>query len=100
MGMTQQLLYSPQFHPFLEHQDGKRVPQHMRSNIYDTGLPCISLDDQPEALARQSLTMMIEEQRLLMRMALHQARACQFQVFLRGLYRNRGKWQETLTPAA
>src|SRR5438105_1557648 len=72
----------------------------MRSNIRDTSLPCIPFDDQPETLARQSFTMMIKEQRLLIGMALHQARASQFQVFLRGLYCNRGKRQDTLTLAS
>src|SRR5205085_12018718 len=96
MGMTQQFLYSTQLHPSLEHQDSKRVPQHMRSDICDTGLSGVPFDDQPETLSRQALAMMIQEQRLFIGMTLHQARTSQLQVFLCGFYRDGGERQDTL----
>src|SRR2546428_14041129 len=60
IGMAQQFLYRTEFHPTFEHQNSERVPQHMRCDDPNTGLTCIALDDQPEALPCQPLAMMIE----------------------------------------
>jgi hypothetical protein len=46
MGMAQQLLNGAQLHSPLQHQNGKRVAQHMRSNIGDTGLTRVVLDNK------------------------------------------------------
>src|SRR5579884_3374457 len=67
MGMAEQFLNGAQFHAILQHGNRKRMAQHMRRNLTDTGPFRVSLDDEPEALAGKTLAMMIQEKRLLIR---------------------------------
>ena len=90
MGVAQQFLYQTQFHAAPEHQNGKRMPQHMRRDLCDASLPCIALDNQPETLARQSLAVMVEKQRLLLWVTRHKEWSrCRY-ILLCCLQRNSG----------
>src|SRR5258708_1301674 len=89
VSMAHQLLYRTQFHAFAQHQDRERVAQAVRRDIGNAGLTRVTLDDQPEALARETLAVMVEEERLLFGVAGSHLRARLGQVmassFKRGL---------------
>src|SRR5438874_7444988 len=96
MGMAQQFLHRAQFHAVLEHENSERVTQHMRGDCGDPGLPRVALDDEPEALACQPLSMMVDKERLLARMAQYQALPRCREIALRRLQRERREGQDTL----
>ena len=93
--MTQEQLHVAEVCAAAQGMGRKRVTQGVRCDIGDISLVRVGLEDQPEALSRQPVSTMIEEERMLF--SQHQARSRIFQVVAQGLDGGRPQRDATLT---
>src|ERR1035437_45989 len=63
-GMAQEFLHRTEVGPVAQHVRSETVSEGMWCNSLDAGTPGIGLDNQPEALAGQTIAVVVKEKRI------------------------------------
>src|SRR5579883_1603693 len=100
ISVTQHFLHRAQLHALAQHENRERVAQTMRRDVGNPILARIPLNDEPEALTRETLAVMVEEKRLLLWMTARHRRAHLVEILLQCLERVLCKRQSAFVFAA